>query len=239
MLRKCLKQRRNPMSNYIYLDLETIPSQRNDIKDHFAKNITPPGNIKKPESIEKWNQTEKPKAIEKVLEKTSLNGTFGEIIQFNLAINDNNPVIFQRKLDESEHDLIMDFTQWLNPLDDFDKTPVLVGHNIKLFDLKFLHQRMIVNKIVIPSMLRFAIKQPKYSSELVYDTMLEWAGYERDKYENMDTLCLALNIPTPKNQIDGSEIWATVQAGKYDILKQYGIDEIVALREVHRRMVNQ
>ena len=46
----------------IYLDIETIPGQRQGLKDEIGKTITHPGSMKKAETIAKWEAEQKPEA---------------------------------------------------------------------------------------------------------------------------------------------------------------------------------
>ena len=81
------------------------------------------------------------------------------------------------------------------------------------FDLRFIYQRSIINGVKPAYELSFA----RYRNYPIYDTMREWV-----KWANMnvglESLCLALGIPTPKDGIDGSEVWEFYKKGyKSDI----------------------
>lgn len=69
----------------IYLKIATIPGQRPGLKEEIPAAITPPGSMKKPETIAKWEAEEKPAAIEDAWPKTAFSGEHGEIVSIAWA----------------------------------------------------------------------------------------------------------------------------------------------------------
>ena len=59
----------------IYLDIETIPTDRAAVRDYIAATITPPGTMKKAETIAAWVKDDKPAAIEEAVNRTSCGGS--------------------------------------------------------------------------------------------------------------------------------------------------------------------
>jgi hypothetical protein len=51
----------------IVIDIETLPTDREDVKQMIAAGITPPGSMKKPETIAKWEAEQKPAAVEEAI----------------------------------------------------------------------------------------------------------------------------------------------------------------------------
>src|SRR5688572_15853802 len=78
----------------IFLDCETIPTQRADIQARMVSGISPPGNYKKPESIAQWWASEGDAKRSEAIHSTALNGTWGEVICIGLAINDEPVEVF-------------------------------------------------------------------------------------------------------------------------------------------------
>ncbi|WP_218058588.1 hypothetical protein [Gilliamella sp. Occ3-1] len=70
----------------IYFDIETIPTQSDNIKNYIQSNLTAPANYKKPDSISAWLEENK----EPAYRKTALNGGFGQIVCIGYAINDGD-----------------------------------------------------------------------------------------------------------------------------------------------------
>jgi predicted PolB exonuclease-like 3'-5' exonuclease len=94
------------------------------------------------------------------------------------------------------------------------KDPYLCGHNVKEFDLPYVARRMIINRIKIPEMLNSAGKKPWEIKHL--DTMELWKFGEYKNFTSLALLAEILEIPTPKDDIDGSMV-ARVYWEEYDI----------------------
>lgn len=84
------------------------------------------------------------------------------------------------------------------------KEVVLCGHNIKEFDLPYLCRRMIIHQIDIPSQINSMGKKPWEITHL--DTMELWKFGDYKHFTSLKLLCKILNIPTPKDDIDGSQV---------------------------------
>ena len=76
------------MEANIFLDIETIPVQSQSARDEIKSQITPPGNIKKPESIEKWLAENADAAAAEAIGKTSFDPAQGHICTIAWAIDD-------------------------------------------------------------------------------------------------------------------------------------------------------
>jgi DNA polymerase elongation subunit (family B) len=82
---------------------------------------------------------------------------------------------------------------------------LLCGHNAKEFDFPYLCRRMLINGISIPEILDIAGKKPWEVPHL--DTMELWKFGDFKSYTSLELLATAFNIPTPKDDIDGSMVW--------------------------------
>ncbi|PIF01816.1 MAG: 3'-5' exonuclease [Paludibacter sp.] len=78
------------------------------------------------------------------------------------------------------------------------------GHNIKEFDIPYICRRMIINGIKLPKQLQFQNKKP-WEMQLL-DTMDFWRFGDYKRYTSLKLLTAVLNIPTPKDDIDGSQV---------------------------------
>ena len=110
----------------------------------------------------------------------------------------------------------------------------VVGHNASSFDLRFLVQRYIVNGIRPPSVIRRAADAKPWAAEKVFDTMVQWAGV--GNRISLDKLCLALNIKSPKGEIDGSKVGEFVAAGRISEVADYCRNDVTATKAVYQRM---
>jgi hypothetical protein len=211
---------------FIYLDLETLPCEDEALKAEVAAGITPPGNYKKPETIAEWEKNEKPKLIEEALARTGLDGGFGRVLCIGWAIDDA-PV--QVACENEERLLLQLFLDELSePLT--HKMPVIVGHNIAGFDLRFLWQRCVVNGL-FPSGL-FTAMHAKPWDKCINDTMLMW--HPQNKV-SLIKLCKILGIEKA-DPVDGSQVYQLLKAGKLDDIIAHCKSDVEATREVHRKL---
>lgn len=81
---------------------------------------------------------------------------------------------------------------------------LLCAHNGKEFDFPYLCRRMLVNGIEIPKQLQIAGKKPWEVNHL--DTMELWKFGDYKNYTSLNLLAAIFNIPTPKDDIDGSMV---------------------------------
>lgn len=97
-------------------------------------------------------------------------------------------------------------TDFKNLLDKYFYKPehVLCGHNAKEFDFPYIARRMIVNQISLPSKLNLFGKKPWEIPHL--DTLELWKFGDYKHYTSLKLLTTLLGIPSPKDDIDGSQV---------------------------------
>jgi len=214
----------------VYFDIEHVKTRRADYRDRVAATIKPPGTMKKADTIAKWEEEEKPAAIEAEIEKTVFNGGLCHVVQIQYGLDYEQPVVLIAETVDDEKKII---TEFLDAVSTQQSSLQFVGHNIANSDIKILKQRCIVLGINPPSNFRRAI-QAKPWDEILFDTMIQWAGVGGTV--SMDNLCYYLGVQTPKSDIRGDNYGEYWSNQLFDDCRRYGIDEIVALREVYERM---
>ncbi|PHI41007.1 ribonuclease H [Actinobacillus succinogenes] len=208
----------------IFIDIETIPTTNADYQNYVCENLKAPGNYKNAEAIEKWLEENKGEAVN----KTALDGAFGEIVVIGVAIDDEEPVLFYREDWQSadrETDILTRFNNYLREhANKSTSAPQFIGHNITKFDDRFIFQRSVVNGV-----------KPYYttSRQNTYDTMTEWAGYGGTV--SLDKLCKVLDVEQ-KGDIDGSKVWQYVQDGKISEVAEYCAKDVERVRQIYKRM---
>lgn len=215
----------------LYLDIETIPTNRADVRDYIAATVTPPGTMKKAETIAAWVENDKPAAVDEAVTKTSFDGAFGRVFCIGWALDNAAPSSVYG-LDEVA--VLEGFANALSIAPSERFTTCVVGHNVSAFDLRFLLQRYIVNGIRPPMVIARAAEAKPWEKEKVYDTMVQWAG--AGNRVSLDKLCMALGIQSPKGELDGSKVWQWVQDGKHEEVALYCEGDVIATRKVHQRM---
>ena len=242
--------------NILTLDIETLPDQTPGALEKFVeqepvidgdkytidqlcvdlnKTRHPSVKYKKPELVAEWNETlGEQKRIEKATEKfkkTSFDGAHGQVLMIGMAFNDEAPVI---NYEGDEITTLKTFNERIADLLSENRLHTvgidLVGHNIIDFDLKFLYHRYVINKIT--PVIDFANLQ----KQQIFDTMKKWQGWSKADYISLDNLCTALGIPTPKGNIDGSQVYEYWLEGRDKELVEYCLGDVSATREVYKRM---
>ncbi len=82
---------------------------------------------------------------------------------------------------------------------------LLCAHNGKEFDFPYLCRRMLINGIQIPYILNIAGKKPWEIQHI--DTMELWKFGDYKSFTSLELLASVFQIPTPKDDIDGSMVW--------------------------------
>lgn len=225
------------MYNTLFLDIETIPTQRSDVREYISASVDHPGNISKPETIAAWNVEKRPAAVEDAVSKTGLDGAFGQVCVVGISGLDDEPMaLFDLDWNNGgEAALLTSLNAELNrritTSDLFSTT--IVGHNVSAFDLRFLLQRYIVNGIKPHPAIHRAAQAKPWESEKVYDTMIQFAGV--GNRISLDKLCLALGLPG-KGDMDGSKVWPMVRDGMILKVVDYCKDDVRKTRAAYQRM---
>lgn len=111
----------------------------------------------------------------------------------------------------------------------------LCAHNGKEFDFPFLGRRYLINHIPLPAALEVQGKKPWETPFL--DTMDLWKFGDRKDYTSLDLLTAVLDIPSPKDDIDGSQVGRIFWEEKdYDRIIQYCQKDVIATAQVVLRM---
>lgn len=216
----------------IILDIETIPTDNARIIDWIADTIKPPGTITKPESIAAWHKEKKSDAIDEAVNKTGLDGAFGQVVCIGYDLHDTGAVEAVYGLDEAA--LLIEFNAVLDSIpQNMHNSTTIVGHNVSGFDLRFLWQRYVINGIR-PHAIINAAAQAKSWDAKIFDTMTQFAGH--GKMIGLEKLCIAFGIPTPKTDIDGSMIGQAVADGRLLEVVEYCKRDVIATRSVYRKM---
>jgi len=213
----------------LYIDLETVPTQREDIKTGLALNIKPPAKMTKAETTEKWHKEQKSLEVDKAYRKTSLNGTLGEIICIGYAIDDIPAKVIGRTLNQLEQNVLIDF---FDAIHNIHEETLIIGHCVANFDLKFLYQRAVVNNIKPPS--NFPARDVKAWSKNIFDTNEQWVG-KSSASGSLDAICRSLGIKA-KGELDGSKVWDYIKEGRYEEVFKYCGEDVERTRELYKRM---
>lgn len=215
---------------WLYFDIETIPDQSDDALAKAREHVRPPGNLKKPESIDLWMTENAEAEARKILDKTSFDPAYGHVCTIGWALN-NGPVRVEHAEDTGEEaDILRAF---FTAMPRHDVT--LVGHNIVGFDIPFLIRRAIMLGVELPS--EYALpRDPKPWGFSVFDTMHSWAGSGRGDMISMNRLCGILGI-IGKEDFDGSMVAEAWAAGDHMTIARYCDDDVRRVRAIHQKFM--
>jgi len=92
----------------------------------------------------------------------------------------------------------------------------LCAHNGQEFDFPFIARRMLINGLNLPPILDIAGAKPWEIKDIMLDTLQLWKFGDYKHYTSLELLCAIFNIPTPKDDIDGSQV-ADIYYKTFDI----------------------
>jgi len=79
------------------------------------------------------------------------------------------------------------------------------GHNIREFDIPYIARRMLIQGMKLPKLLDLRGKKP-WEAKYLLDTMEMWSFGDRKNYTSLKLLAALFGVPSPKDDIDGSEV---------------------------------
>lgn len=130
---------------------------------------------------------------------------FGKIICISVGIFSKKTETLSLRVKsfygDEEKEVIQLFIDLLNKQPD---SLILCAHNGKEFDFPYLCRRMLINGLQIPVQLNIHGKKPWEIMHL--DTMDLWKFGDYKNYTSLNLLAAVFNIPSPKDDIDGSMV---------------------------------
>ena len=217
-------------SKILFFDIETVP-----IKYDF-KDLDERGQqlwSKKTRFIQERENLN----AEEVYEKAGIYAEFGKVVCISLGFilqKDGETQIRLKSIaNEEEQVLLQEFIDLLNSYytaPDF----LFCAHNGKEFDIPFLCRRILINGKKIPNILNVSGKKPWEIKHL--DTMELWKFGDFKNYTSLDLLSYVFNIPTPKNDMDGSQVAKVFYEDKdLDRIIHYCEKDVVATIQLFRK----
>jgi uncharacterized protein YprB with RNaseH-like and TPR domain len=221
------------INDILFLDIETVPQEEN-------------WNLLSKEQQELYSKKTKYQrkediTAEEFYERAGIWAEFGKIICISVGYFTDKKNDKQFRLTsffgDDEHKLLMDFKVLLDK-HFVNKSHVLCAHNGKEFDFPFIARRMIVHQIELPKKLNLFGKKPWEVPHL--DTLELWKFGDFKHYTSLKLLTSILGIPSPKDDIDGSEV-ASVYYKEKNIQRivSYCEKDTIAVAQVLLRFNNQ
>ena len=186
------------LNNILFLDIETVPEQAD-----YA--------LLDSEMQQLWEHKTQYQRKEEVspsdfYERAGIWAEFGKIVCISVGYFILKNDLRQFRVTSffgDEKKILRDFINLLNNHFNLPQH-VLCGHNAKEFDIPFIARRMIINGILIPQKLNLFGKKPWEIPHL--DTLELWKFGDYKHFTSLKLLTKILGIPSPKGDIDGSQV---------------------------------
>lgn len=197
------------ITKMLFLDIETVSGERTygDLNVTF-KTLW---GYKAPGALKRYGEelTEE-ELTESYTDKAAIFAEFGKIVCISVgAVYRDKDKQLKIRLksfaDRDETKLLTDFNGLLEQYYGDAGKFFICGHNIKEFDVPYMCRRMIVNRLPLPALLDIGGKKPWETKHLV-DTMDMWKFGDRKAYVSLKLLAGVLGFPSPKDDIDGSDV---------------------------------
>ncbi len=219
------------IENILFLDIETVPLHENyEEVDDTAKLLW--------EHKTQYQRKEEFTA-EEFYDRAGIWAEFGKIICISIGYFVIKGEVRNFRVTSffgEEVKLLKDFKNVLET--HFNKPQhVLCAHNGKEFDFPYIARRMIINRIELPFKLDLFGKKPWEVAHL--DTLELWKFGDFKHFTSLKLMTHILGIPSPKDDIDGSEVRDVFYIEKdIDRIVTYCEKDTIAVAQVLLRLRN-
>ncbi|NEW79390.1 MAG: 3'-5' exonuclease [Gelidibacter sp.] len=186
--------------NILFLDIETVPEVENfsELSEEKQELFTQKTAYQRKEEV----------TSEDFYERAGIWAEFGKIVCISVGyfVNFKSKNRTFRVTSFFGDDEVVILNGFKKLLESYFNKPehVLCAHNGKEFDFPYIARRMIINQIALPEKLNLFGKKPWEIAHL--DTLEMWKFGDYKHYTSLKLLTLILNIPSPKDDISGSEV---------------------------------
>jgi predicted PolB exonuclease-like 3'-5' exonuclease len=186
------------IENILFLDIETVPEV--ETFSELSKEMQELYGLKT------QYQRKEEFTAEEFYERAGIWAEFGKIICISVGFFisiDKKRNFRVKSFSGDEIQLLGAFKELLE--NHFNKSnQLLCAHNGKEFDFPYIARRMIINKISLPEKLNLFGKKPWEVAHL--DTLELWKFGDYKHYTSLKLLANILGVPSPKQDIDGSDV---------------------------------
>ncbi|MCK0130226.1 3'-5' exonuclease [Flavobacteriaceae bacterium F08102] len=186
------------LTNILFLDIETVPefATFDELSEEKRKLFEQKTAYKRGEDC----------SVKDQYDQAGIWAEFGKIICISVgyfAHLTKKRMFRLKSFYGDERKILLDFKFLLDGF--FNKqVHVLCAHNGKEFDFPYIARRMIIHTISLPDKLNLFGKKPWEVPHL--DTLELWKFGDYKQYTSLKLLTHILGIPSPKQDIDGSQV---------------------------------
>jgi len=217
------------LENILFLDIETVPEEENfGLLDEEKKELF---------GLKTQYQRKDDYMPEEFYDRAGIWAEFGKIVCISVGYFTFKGDVRHFRVTSfygEEKKILQDFSTLLNT--HFNQPQhIMCGHNAKEFDFPFIARRMIINQVQIPNKLNLFGKKPWEVPHL--DTLEMWKFGDFKHYTSLKLLTKVLNIPSPKDDISGSEVGHVYYVEKdIDRIIIYCEKDVIAVAQIMLRL---
>lgn len=213
------------LEHILFLDIETVP------EFEAFEDLTP---VKQKLYADKTQYQRKEEfTADEFYERAGIWAEFGKIVcisvgHFNFKGNERK--FRTTSFFGEEADLLKRFKLLI---EDYFGLPqhLMCGHNAKEFDFPYIARRMLIHGISLPEKLQLFGKKPWEIPHL--DTLELWKFGDYKHYTSLKLLTELFNIPSPKDDIDGSQVRDVYYKEKdIDRIVTYCEKDVIAVAQI-------
>ena len=217
------------LESILFLDIETVPETQffSDL-DKTKQELW---------ELKSQYQRREDDTAEEFYERAGIWAEFGKIICISVGyfkIMGDKRTFRVTSFHGEEIKILKDFKNLL--INHFSQANhLLCAHNGKEFDFPYIARRMIINRIEIPYKLNLFGKKPWEVPHL--DTLELWKFGDYKTYTSLKLLTNVLGIPSPKDDIDGSEVYRVYyEENNIDRIINYCEKDTIAVAQIFLRL---
>ena len=213
------------LHSLMVLDIETVPQ--------YSSHDEVPENMQKLWDL-KTQYARKEETAAEFYGRAGIWAEFGKIICISVGIftrGKNTGLRVKSYYSHDEKELLIKFADLLHSQ---PSSLILCAHNGKEFDFPYICRRMLINGIAFPPQLEITGKKPWEINHL--DTMELWKFGDYKNFTSLSLLTAIFNIPTPKDDIDGSMVGKVYwEDNDLERISIYCQKDVVATAQLIRR----
>lgn len=218
------------LENILFLDIETVPEV-----EKFEELSEKKQELFASKTAYQREKEETPP--EEFYVRAGIWAEFGKIVCISVGFFNPNASERNFRLKSfygEEKQILIEFKHLL---EDYFYKPhhLLCAHNGKEFDFPYIARRMLIHGIALPEKLNLFGKKPWEVPHL--DTLELWKFGDYKHYTSLKLLTEVLHIPSPKDDIDGSQVAAVYyQEKNIDRIIIYCEKDVIAIAQVFLRL---
>lgn len=226
------------LQKIMFIDIETVPQTQSldGISVELAHLWEDKFRLIQKRMPEKYTDETTPE--EAFQNSAGIYAEFGKIVCISVGFVYfvGNKMFFRTKsfAGDDEKALLEDFLTLISKFFQ-SKEHTFCGHNIKEFDIPYICRRLLIQGIKLPNVLNISGKKPWEIGFI--DTLELWKFGDYKNYTSLKLLTAVFQIPTPKDDIDGSQV-ADVYYNQHDIqrIATYCQKDVVATAQVFLKL---